>query len=368
MNESNNVSNIYLFAPIDEWTRDSLMRILENTQGEANIMIESYGGNVFDGLALASLIARRPQTNTTVLGVAASIASIIAISGEVVAMDENSFMMIHNAWTFTAGEAEDLRKDADLLDKISDQLAEAYTNKIMSNKAGDREKTKMQVVEMMKEETWLNANEALNLGLIDKIVSMAGADKEAMEVVKGGERKTDDEGIRAKFQNNLRKFKNLPKKVLYNYSKQSTEMEDKKTLLQKFAEFLGFKASVEAIEAPIEEKATEEQAEAQETKADAQNDDTMTVEQAKELLEKEGYTVENAQPETKEEVAPQDSAEDKIKALEAKIKKLELKAASKSSASMPTEKEEKKEGLDGLKTEQIAVFDNLLAAGKGKYF
>jgi ATP-dependent protease ClpP protease subunit len=140
---------------------------------DIELLISSPGGSVFDGLTISSLIQRHQgQTTATGAGLVASIASVILLSADKVRLNKDAFLMIHNAWSYDAGNAEELRKTADILDKISLQIAEIYTNQIEKNGKlidGDREKTLKAVKKMMKAETWLNAAEALELGFIDEI-------------------------------------------------------------------------------------------------------------------------------------------------------------------------------------------------------
>jgi hypothetical protein len=87
--------------------------------------------------------------------------SVIALAADKVVMAENSLFMIHNAWGGAMGEAKEIRKTANLLEKISNEIADIYIKK--TNLPYDK------VKEMMDEETWLNANEAFELGFIDSI-------------------------------------------------------------------------------------------------------------------------------------------------------------------------------------------------------
>ena len=127
-----------------------------------NLRINSLGGDVFDGMAMYNVIKRREAKTTVYIeGIAASIATIIALGADEVVMAENSLFMIHNAWGGTMGESKDMRKTADTLDKITSELTDIYMKKTgLSYDA---------LAEMMDEETWLNANEAYELGFIDTI-------------------------------------------------------------------------------------------------------------------------------------------------------------------------------------------------------
>ena len=127
-----------------------------------NLRINSLGGDVFDGMAMYNVIKRREAKTTVYIeGIAASIATIIALGADEVIMAENSLFMIHNAWGGTSGEAKDMRKTAETLDKITSELTDIYVKKTgLSYDA---------VAQMMDEETWLNAEEAYKLRFIDTI-------------------------------------------------------------------------------------------------------------------------------------------------------------------------------------------------------
>ena len=164
-NNASNTLDVYLFNDIGTFgiTAQSFIdEIKEYDNKELNIHINSLGGEVFEGMAIYSIIQRRKAKTTVYIeGIAASIASVIALAADEVIMSENSLLMIHNAWGGTQGDAEDMRKQADVLDKITNEIAEVYIKK--TKLPYDR------VVEMMDEETWLTAEEAVALGFVDSI-------------------------------------------------------------------------------------------------------------------------------------------------------------------------------------------------------
>lgn len=122
-----------------------------------NFHVNSVGGTVWDGIAIYNAIKQMPcKKNVFVDGLAASIASVIAMAGDTVHMCIGSMMMIHNAWTFAAGDAEELSKQADALKKVNESLLDIYEESTML----DRE----QLAELMKAETWLTAAEAVEYG------------------------------------------------------------------------------------------------------------------------------------------------------------------------------------------------------------
>lgn len=131
---------------------------LKNAGGEAvEININSNGGSVTGGIAIANMLKAYPgEVTCNVLGVAASIASVIACAGKTLAMGEGSFLMVHNPFAYTSGTAEELRKDADTLDKMRDAIIAIY-----KGKCGDKEdELKM----LMDDESWLSRDEARKFG------------------------------------------------------------------------------------------------------------------------------------------------------------------------------------------------------------
>lgn len=126
------------------------------------IRINSLGGNVFAGAAIAEAIRRHPaHTVAHVDGIAASAASRIAIAADETRMSRDGFFMIHNARAVAIGEAKDMRKTADVLDKMNTTIIANYVEK-----TGASEKA---VREWMDEETWFTAQEALDEGFIDAV-------------------------------------------------------------------------------------------------------------------------------------------------------------------------------------------------------
>lgn len=127
-----------------------------------HLRLNSPGGNVFDGAAIFNAIKQhKSRVVTHVDGLAASIASVIALAGDEVRMAENSFFMIHEPWSLVLGDAEGLRKEADLLDKIGGMILNTYQSKT------DKDADKIRA--WMKDETWFSAKEALDAGFIDAI-------------------------------------------------------------------------------------------------------------------------------------------------------------------------------------------------------
>ncbi|MBW7566290.1 Clp protease ClpP [Chromobacterium subtsugae] len=126
--------------------------------------INSIGGDVFDGLAIHNAFRRYGERVTVRIdGVAASIASVIAVGAHRVVMPANAMMMIHNPGIeYASGEADDLRTLADMMDKAKASLIAAYRAKAPSLAEDELSR-------MMDATTWLTAQEALALGLVDEV-------------------------------------------------------------------------------------------------------------------------------------------------------------------------------------------------------
>ncbi|MDR3431050.1 MAG: Clp protease ClpP [Rouxiella aceris] len=127
-----------------------------------NLHIHSPGGDVFDGIAIYNLLNSHTASKTVYIdGLAASMASVIAMVGNPIIMPENAMMMIHKPWGITGGDANDMRDYADLLDKVEAVLIPSY-----AKKTG---KTSDELALMLGEETWMTAQECLEQGFADQI-------------------------------------------------------------------------------------------------------------------------------------------------------------------------------------------------------
>ncbi len=126
-----------------------------------HLRINSPGGSVIDGNAIFNALKRHSaKVITHIDGLAASMASVIAMAGDEVHMADNALLMIHNPWTVSMGDADDLRADADLLDKMRDIILTSY---------GRSQYSAEELIDLMDAETWMTAQEALDAGFIDTI-------------------------------------------------------------------------------------------------------------------------------------------------------------------------------------------------------
>lgn len=134
--------------------------IQEAKPNDIHARINSAGGDVFEGFAIYEFLKQHPaRVDVSIDGLAASAASLIAMAGDQVSIGDSAMMMIHNAWTITAGDANELERVASLLHKINGNLRDAYVEK--TGQPPER------IEAMMSAETWMDASEACDLGFCD---------------------------------------------------------------------------------------------------------------------------------------------------------------------------------------------------------
>jgi ATP-dependent protease ClpP protease subunit len=131
-----------------------------------NVYINSYGGDVKEGIGIYSLLVRSKAFVTAYIdGFACSVASVIAMAADKVVMGANTLMMIHNASMGAYGTSADLRKAADDLDVINSQAVKSY-----QDKAGDKLPAET-LQQLLDNETWLTADQCIQYGLADEIAA-----------------------------------------------------------------------------------------------------------------------------------------------------------------------------------------------------
>ncbi|WP_210146183.1 head maturation protease, ClpP-related [Staphylococcus sp. GDY8P31P] len=185
---SNNEIDIYGF--IDSMTvegmtispqtvKDQLKEMSD--EKEIIVNINSQGGDVFSGVAIYNMLRRQDAHITVNIdGLAASIASVIAMAGDTVNMPNNAVLMIHNAWTNVTGDSNEFKKQADSLERINSVVFNSYIDK---NPDIDHALLR----QYMDEETWFTANEAEELGLIDNITESTRVAAATTSVLLGGD-------------------------------------------------------------------------------------------------------------------------------------------------------------------------------------
>jgi len=187
-NSVNDSTTVYVYDEISSFginAKDFVSELNSVKTATINLRLNSPGGDVFDGITIHNALKRHPaKVHVQVDGLAASIASVIAMAGDQVRMAKNAFMMLHNAWCLTAGNAGDLRKLADTLEKFDTTIAKSYQDKTNAKES--------EIRKMMNDETWLSADEAFSKGFCDSI--------------------GDPAEIKARFD--LAKFRNTPQAIM----------------------------------------------------------------------------------------------------------------------------------------------------------
>jgi ATP-dependent protease ClpP protease subunit len=141
------------------------------------VRINSPGGDAFEGIAIHNLLrAQGKPIDVYVDGIAASAASVIAMAGDTRTMGSGAMMMIHNAWCSCVGYADDMRKMADTLDKVSGAVAETYVKR-----AGLSEDD---AHALMDAESWLSAQECVDKGLATAVAEDDENDDAAMALAR----------------------------------------------------------------------------------------------------------------------------------------------------------------------------------------
>ena len=155
--------DIYLYSPILDGTAQEVVNQLKEAGNDTvNVHINSPGGSVFEGFAVYNLLKNRGNINIYIDGLAASIASVIAMAGNRIYMSESSQLMIHNSRTMAGGTKYEIEKQIELLDKIDGQLLEIYS----ARSGMDKETLK----DFLENETWFDASEAQAAGFVDEIL------------------------------------------------------------------------------------------------------------------------------------------------------------------------------------------------------
>ncbi len=177
-------ADIFVYGDITSWewlesdvSSYTLAKEIEGLDVDAiNVYINSYGGEVAEGLAIYNQLRRhKAKVKTYCDGFACSAASVVFMAGDERIMSNASLLMIHNAWMYTAGDPNQLRKDAEDLEKITEASINAYMSRVNI--------TEEKLKEMMDAETWITPVDALEMGFATSIVD-GGVSKNASQSVK----------------------------------------------------------------------------------------------------------------------------------------------------------------------------------------
>ena len=162
------VIEVFVYGEIGAWgiTANQFvqdLRAMDDGVSPVIAAFNSIGGDLFDGLAMHNALSRLGERCTgRIDALAASAASVAVCGAHKVVIAANAMLMIHNPWTYAAGDAEDFRKVADVLDQTMEAIIAAY-----KAKAPDIDEVELR--RLVAAETWLTANEAVALGLADEV-------------------------------------------------------------------------------------------------------------------------------------------------------------------------------------------------------
>lgn len=180
-------ADVYIFDYIGGWeiTAKSFIDELKVLDADRiNLHINSPGGYVFDGVAIQNVLKHhKAKVTVWIDGLAASIASVIALAGDEVKIADNAYVMIHNPISLVMGEAKDMLKEAEVLNKITDGIAGDYSRRMGI--------TVDEAKALMEEETWYLGQEAVDAGFADSLY--AGTKAAASMKGEGGRQKGEGE-------------------------------------------------------------------------------------------------------------------------------------------------------------------------------
>jgi len=351
-----------IFDYIDDWWGwgvDRLARALYGQTGPIRVRVNSYGGDLLQGLAIMNLLRAHPGDVTVeVMGIAASAATFIVAGADKVVMREGSFLMIHNPFTLAIGTADEMQSSADALRKMETEMANVYLSGMRKRKKYEDltdEKALSKIRDWMNAETWFTSGEAVENGFAD-------------EVDKGAQAETDTAIQSAASASNetAMQYRNTPQRVLnlISNTKTTDTMSKEKSILDKIADLLNPPKAEAATEAAQEAPA--------ETEAATETPDP--IEEAKKTLESAGFTVTEKAAETPAEnkaEAPKAEGktytEDEIADLVAKaVAAQNAKAAAAKNPVQPGKGEGNETKADKLRAAAIPAFDNLAKMVQGR--
>lgn len=168
--KNDNGRSLYLNGPIaedswfgDEVTPSQFKNELFSQEGDVTVWINSPGGDVFAASQIYNMLKDYPgNTKVVVDGIAASAASVVAMSGDDIQISPTGLIMIHNPMTFAYGDSEEMKKAITMLSEVKEAIINAYESKTGLSR------TKLS--HMMDAESWFNAHKAVELGFADSIM------------------------------------------------------------------------------------------------------------------------------------------------------------------------------------------------------
>lgn len=283
---SSNNQELILDGPIasdtwwgDEVTPDLFREELKQHAGDLTVVINSPGGDVFAGLAIYNaLVNHNGNVTVRVDGLAASIASVIAMAGDKIIMSPGSMIMIHRPSVYAAGTVDDMEKAKDVLMKIEEGITPIYAKRTgLSDE---------KIAELLEAETWMLADKAVELGFAD-------------EVSEAPEKQKQDEGVQNAMGMN------------FAFSMSAVKQADAKPM-QSLVEQIKAKAEAEAAKAaePAEETTTEPETKTDEPAAPEAAPEAEPADEAEQSVPDEPT---DNNPEEDTEMDPKDIAKMQVK-------------------------------------------------------
>lgn len=164
--QENDIATVWIYDALG-WpfiSADEFAKDLDKIKADTILCrINSPGGNVFDGLAVMnSLKNHSAKVITRIEGLAASIASVVALAGDEVQINSGAMLMIHDPWIMTVGNEKELRHTADVLSQIGGNLRDIYCKKTGIDEA--------EIESLMASESWFTASECKQRGFVDTVL------------------------------------------------------------------------------------------------------------------------------------------------------------------------------------------------------
>lgn len=308
-----------------------------NEGAQISVNMASLGGDVDEALQIYDYLkAFNGEVRVNIIGFTASAGTIISMAGDYVTISANSQFLIHNSWTVAMGNADDMRKQAEALDRVDNTQVRIY-----KAKTGLEDE---EIRALMSEEKWLDAEEAKNKGFVDEVVDYSEISAESLQV------------IYAKID-----AKELPK-ANFKYLEKNEKMAEKTILEAINAKFEELKGEFNALFGTNEETKVETIA-----KADAE----ALLETAKAELETEyKYELSEKEDEVKAKAEELETVREELETVkadysekvtnfEAKVEELEAEIAKAKATKVETPKAEEASNVETPATKEVEGFDLL---------
>lgn len=171
-------AEIFIYDEIGFWgiTADDFVRELRGVSAKRiTLRLNTPGGDVFDGIAIYTALREHPaEVTARVDSLAASIGSVIAMAADRIQMARHATLMIHEPFGIVVGDAADMRKQADVLDQLGDEIAAVYADRAGGSVRDWRDR--------MREETWYTDRAAVEAGLADEVSGEASEPKDTFDL------------------------------------------------------------------------------------------------------------------------------------------------------------------------------------------